>query len=45
MATIACPQHRPQMATVRPGVFAKVESDGANCAIEKVTVNLADSAV
>ena len=40
MATIACPNHRPQMATVRPGVFAKVVSDGANCKIEKVNVNL-----
>ena len=40
MATIACPNHRPQMATVRPGVFAKVDSDGANCKIEKVNVNL-----
>ena len=45
MATIACPEHRPQMATVRPGVFAKVESDGANCTVEKVTVNLADADV
>ena len=45
MATIACPDHRPQMATVRPGVFGKVESDGANCKIEKVNVNLADSDV
>ena len=23
MATIACPNHRPQMATVRPGVFSR----------------------
>ena len=45
MATIACPEHRPQMATVRPGVFAKVESDGANCKIEKVNVSLSDSEV
>lgn len=45
MATIACPQHRPQMATVRPGVFAKVESDGANCIVEKVDVNLTDDDV
>lgn len=45
MATIACPAHRPQMATVRPGVFAKVESDGANCKIEKVNVELADADV
>lgn len=25
MATIVCPVHRPQMATVRPGIFAAVE--------------------
>ncbi len=45
MATIACPNHRPQMATVRPGVFEKVNTDGANCKIEKVTVSLSDSDV
>lgn len=45
MATIACPNHRPQMATVRPGVFAKVESNGSNCNIEKVKVELTDSDV
>lgn len=45
MATIACPNHRPQMATVRPGVFAKVESNGSNCNIEKVKVDLTDSDV
>ncbi|OPJ61529.1 electron transfer flavoprotein subunit alpha/FixB family protein [Clostridium oryzae] len=27
MATIACAEHRPQMATVRPGVFGKLEKD------------------
>ena len=27
MATIVCPDHRPQMATVRPGIFAAGESD------------------
>lgn len=27
MATIICPNHRPQMATVRPGVMAKLASD------------------
>ncbi|SMB99226.1 electron transfer flavoprotein alpha subunit apoprotein [Thermanaeromonas toyohensis ToBE] len=27
MATIACPHHRPQMATVRPGVMHKKEPD------------------
>ena len=45
MATIACPDHRPQMATVRPGVFATVSTDGTNCNIEKVEVKLADSDV
>lgn len=45
MATIVCPAHRPQMATVRPGVFAKVESDGANCKVEKVNVQLTDADV
>lgn len=27
MATIICPDHRPQMATVRPGVMAKLNAD------------------
>ncbi len=27
MATIACPDHRPQMSTVRPGVFKKAAKD------------------
>lgn len=45
MATIACPDHRPQMATVRPGVFEAVTTDASNCKIENVTVNLADSDV
>ena len=45
MATIACPEHRPQMATVRPGVFAKITTDSSKCKIEKVDVKLADSDV
>ncbi len=45
MATIACPDHRPQMATVRPGVFAKISTDGTKCNIEKIEVKLADSDV
>ncbi|MBU5488816.1 electron transfer flavoprotein subunit alpha/FixB family protein [Clostridium sp. MSJ-8] len=45
MATIACPAHRPQMATVRPGVFAAVDTDASKCNIEKVAVQLADSDV
>jgi electron transfer flavoprotein alpha subunit len=30
MATIICPEHRPQMATVRPGVMKKAEFDTEN---------------
>ena len=29
MATITCPAHRPQMATVRPGIFSAPEADPA----------------
>ena len=29
MATIICPEHRPQMSTVRPGVMALPEKDGS----------------
>ncbi|WP_244833783.1 electron transfer flavoprotein subunit alpha/FixB family protein [Clostridium sp. BJN0001] len=45
MATIACPEHRPQMATVRPGVFEKITTDPSKCKIEKVNVRLTDSDV
>ncbi|MBE6051233.1 MAG: electron transfer flavoprotein subunit alpha/FixB family protein [Clostridium sp.] len=45
MATIACPEHRPQMATVRPGVFAKVDADPSKCNVEKVEVKLTDADV
>ena len=40
MATIACPNHRPQMATVRPGVFSKITEKKENFNVENVTVNL-----
>ena len=33
------------MATVRPGVFEKVNTNGADCKIEKVAVQLSDSDV
>ena len=33
MATIVCPDHRPQMATVRPGVLAAPEPDAARTGI------------
>ena len=32
MATILCPDHRPQIGTVRPGVFKKTEPDGSRSA-------------
>lgn len=36
MATILCPEHRPQMATVRPGVMQKIKPiDGAEVPVEK----------
>ncbi len=38
MATILCPDHRPQMATVRPGVMQKLpENDGKSCKIVKLS--------
>jgi Electron transfer flavoprotein, alpha subunit len=30
MATIICPDHRPQMSTVRPGVMLKLERNTSN---------------
>ncbi|MPQ43930.1 electron transfer flavoprotein subunit alpha/FixB family protein [Clostridium tarantellae] len=39
MATIACPDHRPQMATVRPGVFEKI-NENRNYGVEEVNVSL-----
>lgn len=40
MATIACPDHRPQMATVRPGVFSKLTEKRTNYNVENVDVAL-----
>ena len=42
MATI-CPDHRPQMATVRPGVFSKLSDEDRNFTVEEVEVKIADS--
>ncbi|QAA31150.1 electron transfer flavoprotein subunit alpha/FixB family protein [Clostridium manihotivorum] len=44
MATIACTDHRPQMATVRPGVFSKVDSEN-KAVVEEIKVNLTDADV
>ncbi len=36
IATIACPDNRPQMATVRPGVMQKIEPiAGAKAVVEE----------
>lgn len=44
MATIACPNHRPQMATVRPGVFEKLEkNEDHHGVIERVNVALVET--
>ena len=40
MATIACPEHRPQMATVRPGVFSKLTEKNNDFNVVNVEVNI-----
>ena len=36
IATIACPDNRPQMATVRPGVMQKIDRiEGAKAVVEE----------
>lgn len=43
LATIQCPRHRPQMATVRPGVFPRPAADASRTgSIEKVQVRLGE---
>jgi electron transfer flavoprotein alpha subunit len=43
MATIICPDHRPQMSTVRPGVMEKAEPDYSRSGeIEEIEVEIAD---
>lgn len=45
MATILCPEHRPQMATVRPGVMQRLPyQEGAVCPIDDFRIaNLSES--
>ncbi|QAT41197.1 electron transfer flavoprotein subunit alpha/FixB family protein [Clostridium sp. JN-9] len=44
MATIVCGDHRPQMSTVRPGVFEKLAKDTSRKGeIEKIHADLKDS--
>lgn len=39
MATILCPEHRPQMATVRPGVMKRIEPvEGSECSVEEFSL-------
>ena len=41
MATVVCPKHKPQMATVRPGVMKSLDRDeGKHGEIVKVSTNL-----
>jgi electron transfer flavoprotein alpha subunit len=40
MATILCPKHRPQMATVRPGVYRRGEPSEKRGIIEERTVEI-----
>lgn len=44
LATIECPAHRPQMATVRPGVFPRPDPDTSRKGrVEKVPVDLCEA--
>jgi electron transfer flavoprotein alpha subunit len=44
LATIECPDHRPQMATVRPGVFHRPEPDTSRQGrVEKIAVELSEA--
>lgn len=46
MATIVCPDHRPQMATVRPGVMQKLpREEGRKGEIEAFPVNIDTSKI
>ncbi|MEL7624494.1 MAG: electron transfer flavoprotein subunit alpha/FixB family protein [Clostridiales bacterium] len=39
MATILCPEHRPQMATIRPRVMQRINAiDNADCPVERFSM-------
>jgi electron transfer flavoprotein alpha subunit len=40
MATILCPRHRPQMATIRPGVFRRSEARESKGGVETLSVEI-----
>ena len=45
MATIICPNHRPQIGTVRPGVFKKMNATDAKAEIINENVHVADDQI
>ncbi len=45
MATIICPNHRPQIGTVRPGVFKKSDVTAANAEIVKEDIHVAEDQI
>ena len=45
MATIICPNHRPQIGTVRPGVFKKSEAVEGKAEIVKEDIHVADDQI
>lgn len=46
LAVIKCPSHRPQMATVRPGIFAPQEANRSRPGrVERVAVEIPESVV
>jgi len=45
MASIACPNYRPQMATVPPGFMKKAEKTAKKAVIEKVAVKITEKDV
>ena len=45
MATILCPDHRPQIGTVRPGVFKKSGAGAATAEIEKEDIHVDASSI
>ena len=45
MATIICPNHRPQIGTVRPGVFKKSDAVEGKAEIVKEDIHVADDQI
>ena len=45
MAQIQCPEHRPQMGTVRPGVFKKSEPQNAHAEIITEDIRIPEEAI